>query len=196
MKFIRILLLLCAVCLLTTPVASAQNGAVIVRGEALFAWYDWNGESVLTVQSSDSELFCNEFGDMMYVDWMEVWRPDGTIKYHEGGHFFTRVFYPATPADFDADPCALWNNGDLMVAEGIINSPFNDNDFFAEHPNRRNTAGYNVAGTLYDTGGLCDGGMVDLNTIRRTVFKKDYPACEPDCIFKEVRKGPRLSCPD
>jgi len=191
MKIFHNSLLFLLVCLLYAPVVSAQNGAVIVRGETLYAWSDWNGESIVTVHSSDSELFCDG-GEQMWVDWMEVWRPDGTVKLHENGHFFTRVFYPATPADFDADPCAFWNNASLMVAEGIINSPFNDNDAFGEHPNRRYSWGWSASGTLYDYAGFCSGGMVDLNTVRRFRLKKQ---CESDCLIS-VMKGPRLSCPD
>ena len=197
MKSVRILFLLCAICLLITQVASAQNGAVVVKGEGIWFLWDWNGEQVLVLQSSDSEGFCgDDFGDLMWVDWMEVWRPDGSLKYHDSGHYFTRVLYPATPPDDTIDAwCALWNDGPL-VAEGITHSTYNDNDNFVDHPNRRNSWGYTVSGTLYDWGGFCEDDMVELNTVRRWLLKKDYPDCQPDCIFKEVRKGPRLSCPD
>ena len=150
----------------------------------------------MALQSSDSEAFCgDDFGDLIWTDWLEVLRPDGSIKYHERGAYFTRVFYPATPPDdtFEAW-CALWNDGPL-VAEGITHSTFNDNDATTEHPNRRNTWGYNVAGTLYDYAGFCDDGMVGLNTVRRFMLKKDRPACEPDCLIVK-EKGPRLNCPD
>ena len=194
MKSIRILL--CAICLLTISVASAQNGAVVIRGDILIAWADWNGGSVVAVQSSESDLFCNaEPGEIILTDWLAVFRPDGTIKYQERGAYFTRVFYPMTPDVFWSDPCAFWNDGPL-VAEGITRSTLNSNDWDAAHPNRRSSWGYNAVGTLYDYAGFCDGGMVELNTVRRWLLEKDYPACLPDCIFKEVRKGPRLNCPD
>jgi len=197
MKSIRILLWLCAICLLTTSVASAQNGAAVVKGEDIWGFWNWNGEQVVTLQSSDSEGFCgDDFGDLMWADWMEVWRPDGSLKWHDRGHYFTRVFWPATPPDdtFEAW-CALWNDGPL-VAEGITHSVLNDNDNYADRPNGRNSWGFTVAGTLYDYAGFCEDGMVELNTVRRWLLKKDFPACQPDCIFKEVRKGPRLICPD
>ena len=196
MKSIRILLWLCAICLLTTSVASAQNGAVVVKGEDIWGLWDWNGELVVALESSDSEGFCgDDLGDLMWADWMDVWRPDGSLKYHDRGHYFTRVFYPATPPDDTIDAwCALWNDGPL-VAEGITHSTFNDNDANVGHPNRRNTWGYNVAGTLYDYAGFCGDGMVELNTVVRLMLKKDRPACEPDCLIVK-QKGPRLNCPD
>jgi len=199
MKILRNVLLFLLVGLLYAPVVSAQNGAVVLKGDTLIGWYDWNGENVLAIQSSDSEAFCNaDLGDLLWTNWLELLRPDGTVKYHERGAYFTRVFYPATPADFDADYCALWNNGDLMLAEGITHSTYNDN-----HPNafdvphkRRNVWGYNVAGDLYDTAGLCSSGMMNLNTVRRLKLDKDFPDCLPDDCENEVQvwKGPDLSC--
>jgi hypothetical protein len=201
MKSIGIFLLLCIFCLLNTPVALAQNGAVVTKGETLIGWWDWNGEDVMALHSSDLEAFCDEPGDLIWTDWLEVVRPDGSIKYHERGAYFTRVFYPATlPEDTFDNWCDLWNNDLLLVAEGITHSTFNDNDFDPafHHPNRRNTWGYTVTGALFDYAGFCDGGMVELNTVRRFLLKKNSHACLSlsDCIFKEVRKGPRLNCPD
>ena len=200
MKSIRICIWLCAICLLTTPVALAQNGAVVTRGDELYGWYDWNGENVLAIQSSEIEFFCfwPELSDVIWVDWMEVLRPDGTFKYHDKGDYFTRVFFPATPDDFDADPCALWNNADLMVAEGITHSVYNDNHANAyDVPHkRRNVFGYNVTGKLYDTAGLCSKGMIGLKTVRRWKLDKDFPACLPDDCESDVQvwKGPDLNC--
>lgn len=189
MKSIRILLWLCAICLLATSVASAQNGAVVTKDETLLGWWDWNGGQVMALQSSDSEAFCGaDLGEVLITDTMEVFRPDGTIKYHERGAYFTRVFYPVTPPeDTFENWCDLWNNGPL-VAEGITHSVWNENDVFGSHRNRRSTAGYNVAGALYDYAGFCDGGMVELNTVRRFQMRDDG--------IKAVRKGPRLNCPD
>ena len=194
MKSIRVFLWLCVICLMSTQVAFAQNGAVVVKDQALGGWFDYNGDGLLAVMSSDSEFFCNDDGDLIFYDWMDVIRPDGSINYHDRGHFFTRVFF-ATPEAFWADPCALWNNYDLMVAYGITHQTFHDNDVYVDRPNARNSWGYTVAGGLYDVVGLCEGDMVELNTVRRWLLKKDFPACEPDCIFKTVFKGPRLNCP-
>jgi len=189
MKILRNVLLFLLVGLLYAPVASAQNGAVVAKGDTLIGWWDWNGGQVMALHSSDSEAFCaDDLGDLIWTNWLEVLRPDGSIKYHEHGAYFTRVFYPATlPEDTFENWCDLWNNGPL-VAEGITHSTFNDNDAFAEHPNRRNTWGYNVAGTLYDYAGFCDDGMVELNTVRRWQIRNDG--------IKAVRKGPRLNCSD
>ncbi len=196
MKSIRVFLWLCVICLFSTQVAIAQNGAVVVKGQDLTAWYNYNGDDgLLAVMSSDSELFCNQDGDLIFYDWMEVMRPDGSVHFHDRGHYFTRVFF-MTPEVLFADLCASWNDYDLMVAEGITHSTFHDNDANEERPIARNSFGYTVAGGLYDLVGLCEGDMVELNIIRRFLLEKDYPACEPDCIFKSVIKGPRLNCPE
>ena len=194
MKSIRIFVWLCVICLLSTQVASAQNGAVVVKGQDLFALSEYNGDGLLAVMSSDSEFFCNDDGDLSFVDWMDVIRPDGSVKYQDRGHFFTRVFF-TTPEAFWADPCASWNNYDLMVAEGITHQVWNDNDATAVRPNARNSWGFTAAGGLNDHLGLCEDGIVELNIVRRWLLKKDFPACLPDCIFKSVIKGPRLNCP-
>jgi hypothetical protein len=196
MKILRNVLLFLLVSLLYAPVASAQNGAVVTKGDFLLWWGDWNGGEVLALMSSDSELFCGEdFADLIWSDWLDVLRPDSSIKVHERGAYFTRVFYPATPPEETHEAyCDLWNNGPL-VAEGITHSTLNDNDRDRAHPNRRYTWGYNVAGTLEDYAGFCDDGMVELNTVVRFMLKKDRPACEPDCLIVKA-KGPRLNCPN
>lgn len=196
MKTIRNFFWLCAVCILSTQFAFAQNGAVVIKGQDLWGWSDYNGDGLLAVMSSDSEFFCNEDGDLIFYDWMQVLRPDGTIKYHDQGHYFTRVFF-TTPDAFWADPCASWNNYDLMVADGISSSTFNDNDLEAANPNRRNVWGYTVAGGLFDLVGLCEGDMVELNVVRRWMLERNVPNCPPECIIeKAVIKGPRLNCPN
>jgi hypothetical protein len=194
MKSIRIFVWLCVICLLSTQVASAQNGAVVVKGQDLFATSTYNGDGLMAVMSSDSEFFCNEDGDLMFVDWMTVMRPDGSVKYQDRAHWFTRVFF-TTPEAFWAEPCASWNNYDLMVAEGITHGVFNDNDAYADRPNARNSWGFTQAGGLNDLLGFCENDIVELNIVRKWLLEKDLPACEPDCIFKTVFKGPRLNCP-
>jgi hypothetical protein len=108
---------------------------------------------------------------------------------------FTRVFYPATPDDFFADPCAMWDNEDLMVAEGIAHMSYFDNT------NVGNGIpgfvwGYTVGGELYDYGGFCGDGMVGLNTVRKWKVKRKagFPDCWPECLIVQVEKGPRLNC--
>jgi hypothetical protein len=83
-----------------------------------------------------------------------------------------------------------------MVTEGITHTTYNDNDIDVDHPNRRNVWGYTVAGGLNDLVGFCEGDMVELNTVRRFMLLKDLSNCPPDCIDKEVIKGPRLNCPN
>ena len=195
MKFVRNLLLLSIICLLNAPIALAQNGAVIVRGQDNFGDFFWDGEDLLVVVSTDLGFFCADEVDLFPYDWMELWRPDGSLKFHENGNLFTRVYQPATPDDFwgpDGDPCPFIEGGPL-VAEGITHFTYNDNDAIGGHPNRQNVFGYNVTGTLYDMDEFCPGDdMVDLNIVRRFKIEKK---CEGDCFAVQVWKGPRLSCP-
>ena len=100
MKVLRNVLLFLLVSLLYAPVASAQNGAVIVRGQDNFGDFFWDGEDLLVVVSTDLGFFCADEEDLFPYDWMELWRPDGSLKFHENGNLFTRVYQPATPDDF------------------------------------------------------------------------------------------------
>jgi len=148
--------------LIYAPLALAQNGAVITRGEFIFGGVESNDENVILLYSSDSEGFCGAtLGELLWVNHMEVLRPDGTIKYHDKGKFFARVYYPATWDDVGDDPCVLWNDSSLLIAEGITGmSPYNDNHLnaFAVPHKRRNVWGFNLTGTLYDATGLCSSG--------------------------------------
>lgn len=184
MKLFGKFMFLILVSLLYATVASAQNGAVIIRDEAAVGVVEWNGEDVLAVFSSDSLYFCEDELDIVPFDIMLVFRPDGSIQFHEHGSIFARVYYPATPDDFLADPCDFIANGP-MVAEGITHFTGNDNDANNAHPNRQNTWGYTLNGTLYDLAGFCGDGMVDLHMVRR--FHDFTP---------QVFRGPRLSCPN
>ena len=198
MKSLGMFLFICIICLLNAPVALAQNGAAVVRGlDVLGGW--WTDDAGLFVlAATDAEIFCaDEFYEpILTLNWMMVIRPGGSIKYQDRGAFFTRVFYPATWADFGDTGCDLWNNSGLMVAEGIVNSIYNDNDLDPDfhHPKRRNVWGYSFSGTLEDYSGVCDSDMVSLNIVERWMLKKDFPACEPDCLFKYFMKGPRVEC--
>jgi hypothetical protein len=193
MKRLCNVLLFLLVCLLFAPVASAQNGADIDRGQDQYGGIEWNGEDILVVLATDAGFFCAGELDLVPYDWMAVTRPDGSIKFHENGNFFTRVFQPATPDDFwgDGDPCVFIEGGPL-VAEGITHFTYNDNDANGGHPKRQNVWGYNVTGMLYDMVGFCPSDMVDLTIIRRFKWEKD---CESDCVTPRVIKGPQLDCP-
>ena len=197
MKILRNVLLFLLVSLLYAPVASAQNGAVVDRGQGNYGGFEWNGEDILVVLSTDVGFWCAgepTEEDLTPYDWMDVWRPDGTLKYHESGNFFTRVFQPATPSDFfgpDGDPCPFIEGGPL-VAEGITHFTYNDNDAIGGHPNRQAVWGYNVTGMLYDMVGSCPDDMVDLTIIRRFKWAKN---CDSDCVIPRVIKGPQLDCP-
>jgi hypothetical protein len=200
MKSIRILVLLCILGVLSAPIAHAQNGAFIIRDNDLFGWFEWNGENVLSLHSSDLEGFCYwpEVTDELWVDIMVLFRPDGTIKYKEKGFTYTRVFYPATPDDFFPDPCALWNSTDTLVAEGITHYNFNDNHLnaFSVPHKRRAVWGVTIAGGLYDTAGMCSSGMMDFNALRRWKLDKDFPDCLPDDCEPDLHrfKGPDIAC--
>jgi len=195
MKVLRNVLLFLLVSLLYAPVASAQNGAVIVRGQDNFGDFFWDGEDLLVVVSTDLGFFCADEEDLFPYDWMELWRPDGSLKFHENGNLFTRVYQPATPDDFwgpDGDPCPFIEGGPL-VAEGITHFTYNDNGVFGVNPNRKNVWGFNVSGMLYDIEGFCPGDdMVDLTIVRRWAWKKN---CDSDCVIPRVIKGPQLDCP-
>jgi hypothetical protein len=195
MKVLRNVLLVLLVSLLYAPVASAQNGAVIVRGQDNWRDFFWDGEDLLVVVSTDLGFFCADEVDLFPYDWMELWRPDGSLKFHENGNFFTRVYQPATPDDFwgpDDDPCPFIESGPL-VAEGITHFAYNDNGALGVNPNRKNVWGFNVSGMLYDIEGFCpDDDMVDLTIVRRWAWKKN---CDSDCVTRRVFKGPQLDCP-
>lgn len=173
MKFVRNLLLLAIICLFYTPFASAQNGAVVVRDEVVGAW-GFLEDGLMVLGVTDMDFFCSpeEEWDEFY-DSMEVTRPDGSIKYKEGGTLYTRLFYEVTWDDLFNDFCGFWSNPDFIVAEGVTNlSAFdNDLDYSTQHPNRRNVWGATLSGTLYTP--YCDSGMVDVSVIERFHLNKD-----------------------
>ena len=200
-KLRSVFLLSCLLCY--SPIALSQDGAIISRGEFLWGGFLFNGENVMVIYASDSEAYCQaEPGELNWIEYMEVLRPDGTIKYQDKGSFFTRVFYPATWEDIGDDPdfghCDLWYDDTKLIGEGIIKSVFNDNhtNAYGVPHKRRNTWGFAFSGTLYDMSGLCSSGMMDLNAVRRWKLDKDFPACLPDdCDFPvQVWKGPDISC--
>ena len=65
MKLFGKFMFLVLISLLCATVASAQNGAVIIRDEAAVGVIEWNGENVLAVLSSDSLYFCEDELDIV-----------------------------------------------------------------------------------------------------------------------------------
>ena len=196
MRVFRVLISVAILCLFVSPVAVAQNGAEIIRGEDNFGMFLWDEDDTLMVIATEMYFFCGDEPEFDPYDYMYVIRPDGSVKVHEQGNLFTRVFQPATPDDFwgpDGNPCPFIEGGPL-VAEGISHFTYNDNDANLGHPNRKNVWGFTVSGTLYDVIGACDSGMVDLNVIRRSYWLKNCETGPEDCIVPRVIKGPRLEC--
>lgn len=194
MKFIKYILLVSLICLCYPLAALAQSGAVIVRGDFTHGYFEWDGDQTLVIYSSYSNLGCEPGSVVLDGAYMVVIRPDGTRKYHDAADFFTRVYYPATPADivdFETELCPFWDAGPI-VAEGILHSVYNDNDAWGTHDRRRIVWGYNLSGTLYDLSGDCPSGMVDLNVIRSWTYRNFK--CGDECFKEKVMKGPRLEC--
>jgi len=198
MKWLRCIVLILPLMFVWQPLAFAQNGAVIEREQILWGGVEFNGENVILLYASESEPCGGESGELIWIDVMYLLRPDGTIKYHDRAKFFARVYYPATWDDVGDDPCVLWADDTKLIAEGIANSTSNDNHLnaFDVPKNRRNVWGFNISGDLYDVGGFCSSGMVELNTIRRFMLDKDFPECLPDDCDDPVKiwKGPDISC--
>lgn len=187
MKTIRNILLLSLICLLSTPAVYAKNGAEIYKyPEFLWVHFEWNSQDLMAVFSSDSDAYCG--GDSEEIPYEVTWlgRPNGFWKYHDRGFYFTRVFL-VTPDDLDTldpDYCVLWNDSARMLAEGITHGVANGSP---------QGFGYTISGVLYDLDDLCEGGMVELNIIRKTKILKN---CDADCEVPHVFKGPRLNCPE
>ena len=173
MKFVRNLLLLSIICLLNAPIALAQNGAVVVRGEVVGAW-GFLEDGLMALGVTDMDFFCapEDELDELY-DTLTVIRPDGSIKYKEGGALYTRLFFDVTWDDLFSDFCGFWSNPDFIVAEGMANLSYHDNDVdpATQHPNRRNVWGSTLSGSLYTP--YCESGMVDLSIIERWMLSKD-----------------------
>ena len=125
---------------------------------------------------------------------MYVERPDGSVKYLEHDSLYVRVFAPATPDDFFADPCGFLAT-ESPVAEGLVKFHSVDNDLNVSG-HRINTWGYNVNGPVYDLMGLCPNEIMQLKVVRKFSIPKnaDFPDCLPDCVKTKVSRGPRLTC--
>ena len=190
--------------LLLVPTALAQNGAEITKDayQDYFAW-EYNEDDGLFYGFSTFSNICgwpDDLGEVMELPWMTVHRPNDTEdlewdgKYLDHGMFFVRVLM-VTPGDFWFDPCAAWNNTDLIVADGKITSTFNDNDQWPADTNRANLWGFTANGALDDSMDLCKGPMVGVKWIWRARMKDDFPECIPNCDTKILKAvGPELHC--
>lgn len=192
MKAIQGVLTFALVTFLSISAAMANGGAIVDRyTDEELGWFWWDGDQTLAMFSSNSEFNCNPDSETIYIDLMDVIRPDGSIMAHGNASFFIRVFYGVTPDDFFAGACELWNNGPV-VAEGLIQSAvFNNNDANFNHPKRTTTWGFNMSGPLYDLTGYCPSGMVDLNLVRRAQW---WWCNTQNCFRWLVINGPRLEC--
>jgi hypothetical protein len=148
------------------------NGAFVIRGDdtGWIQWH-WNGEagdaSVISVNSTNSEFFCDADGYDLWWTYREVYFPNGVENYHDHGFYFVRV-WSMTVAEWNAyaNICDLINNGE-HVADGIVQATYFDNDEFNVGPGA-NIWGHHYAGML--SSGICEGGMVSFNLIRRAQF--------------------------
>lgn len=188
MRTIRNILLLVFCCFLYLPSALAQNGAVIVRGEMMTFWAEWEGDLFVAFANSPAlSAWCGLDTEAVEGEWKIIEQPSGEFKkWHDNGDYFTQVYYQLPPEEFFTDPCGYWESGPI-IAEGIVHMASNG---FGWGPNG-NASGYTFSGTLYDLAGNCASGMVDLNIIRRWRWDKKLNDYIP-----QVMKGPRLSCPD
>lgn len=182
----------------------AQNGAVIDRGTYPdYFGTAYNPAEGLTYFFSTFSDVCGfpvEPGDVLELPWMIVHRPkddadlpwDG--KYLDHGFFFMRVLM-TTEDEFWSDPCGTWSNPDLIFADGMFYSTFNDNDQFPSDTNRANVWGFEGNGALEDFGDNCKGEMVGLKWSWRGKMNDDFPACQPECDFVLLKQvGPELKC--
>lgn len=187
----------------SSSVADPGNGAVVIRGEVqvLFWFLHWDGEHMLALGGSAEDALegfhCGEppQGEIFLLYDMFVYQPNGKVKMLEKASFYVRVFAPATPDDFWADPCAFLSNGP-QIAEGIATGKYLNNDLTGRGAGR-NTYGFHEGGSLYDLSELCPNEIVHYQYIRRWQLDPvdpDFPACLPDCQVTKVAKGPRLSC--
>jgi hypothetical protein len=109
---------------------------------------------------------------------------------HLSGPLFTKVFWPATEADFweTGKPCDFIIGSGPLVAEGIARYSATDNDTGISLT-RTNTWGEKIVGPLYDLANLCgDAGVVGFNWGRRMRIDKNG-----EYHLMNFR-GPELSC--
>ena len=178
----RAKILLTLVVLVFSVSVSAQNGAVLERGQMHTFWAEWDGETFAAFATSNALYnICGLETDGAEAEWTIITLPSDIVKFRANGNYMTRVYSPMSPGEFFSDPCWYWQNGP-MIAEGIVHSNF-------YHNNGRNVDGYTFSGTLYDLTPTCPSGMVDLNIIRKWKYDKKLGGW-----VDQVIKGPRLSC--
>jgi len=186
--------------------ASAQmDGAVVVRGEDT-GWFQLhhNGAagdaSIISLNSTNSEFFCDEGGYDTYWKFRTVYGPGCDdlatcfdTNYRDHGLYFVRVWFATLDEFFSVCPpdnvycdnvCDWVNNGE-HDAEGIVQAGYFDNDEFDTEPGAA-VWGHHYAGGLYSD--ACGGHMTGFNLIRRW---KILPSGE---FSAQVSKGPKLSC--
>lgn len=189
MRRIRILLCFCAICILTTAVVSAQNGADVDR----FEWPDgepfrlvaWDGGSIISVHSYDDPFInCGDDIPELQPGWREISElPNDIVQTLDHRNWFTRVMV-GTEEEFWTDPCAFIQTAERL-AEGITSGTYHATwNPSAQHY----VSGYTVAGPLYDLVGMCGDGMVGFNLTRKQKWsaKKGFKI--------GPNNGPRLSC--
>ena len=73
MKIIRNVLLLVFCCFLYVPSAVAQNGAVIVRGEMMTFWAEWDGDLFVAFANSAAlSAFCELDTETAEGEWKVI----------------------------------------------------------------------------------------------------------------------------
>lgn len=181
--------------LLTTFPAVAQNGAVVTKGGYPPGWgLAFNPDEGLSYFYSNFSDVCGYFsggdlGTVLETPWMVVQRPtdeEGEGKFHIIRFFFFRALM-VTPEEFFNDPCGAWSNPDLIFADGMIRSTFNDNDQVPLNTNRANVWGFSAAGALEDVADHCSGEMIGFKWSWMGQFKDDTFV-----LRKQV--GPELRC--
>lgn len=197
-------ILLIALLAFGATVSLAQNGAVIYKGSyEVFGGAEYNPDEGLLYFYSNFSDVCgwwngdDDWGIVNDVPWLLVQRPnddplDG--KYQDRAFFFMRVLM-ATPDEFWSDPCGVWSNPDLIFADGMIHSVYNDNDLDPVNTKRQNVWGFTSNGALEDFGDYCKGEMVGLKWKFRAQLDDVFPDCLPDCNLKVLNQvGPELKC--
>ncbi len=191
MKSHRSLLLFSCMMLLCSALTSlsAQNGAVITRGEGNTLFGFFNSEAqIVSLHATDPNFFCGPDFDTEPISFQLISLPHDEVSvYQLHGPVFTKVYWPATLDDIGADLCGFINGGPL-VAEGIADFKYNDNDRHITLT-RANSWGGTVVGLLYDLGGWCgNAGIVGFNFEYRMRIDRNG-------VFRLITwQGPRLSC--
>ncbi len=191
MKTHRLLLMLAVMMLFSTAITvlNAQNGATVIWGAGYGGMVFYNEEeSIVSIHTTDANFFCGPDLNQHPTIKQDIFLPHDAVHLnHEHGELFTRVFWPAAPADLQADYCSFVN-GDLLVAEGIAHYKGTDNNVTATPP-RTDSYGMTILGPLYDLVGLCgDSGIVRFHLEYRARVDKNFE------FITMNQHGPRLRC--